>query len=52
MEWSEERSPQWQYLLGRDRFAKRKKAVEEPAATLNVEVKVVAEATLEPYVVV
>ena len=32
MEWSEERSPQWQYLLGRDRFAKRKKAVEEPAA--------------------
>ena len=29
MEWSEERSPQWQYLLGRDRFTKRKRAVQE-----------------------
>ena len=33
MEWSEERSPQWQYLLSRDKFSKRKKVVEEePAA--------------------
>ena len=29
MEWSEERSPQWQYLLSRDKFSKRKKVVEE-----------------------
>ena len=29
MEWSEERSPQWQYLLSKDRFAKRKKATQE-----------------------
>ena len=31
MEWSEERSPQWQYLLSKDRDTKRKRAVlEEP----------------------
>ena len=29
MEWSEERSPQWQYLLSRDRFAKRKTVTQE-----------------------
>ena len=31
MDWSEERSPQWQYLLNRDRDTKRKRAVlDEP----------------------
>mgnify|MGYP001394367082 CR=1 FL=1 len=40
MEWSEERSPQWQYLLSRDRFAKRKKEVqEEPTARRRTKVE-------------
>jgi len=34
MEWSEERSPQWQYLLGNDRVSKRnndkREKLEEP----------------------
>ena len=29
MDWSEERSPQWQYLLNRDRDTKRKRATQE-----------------------
>ena len=36
MEWSEERSPQWQYLLGNDRITQRNKdkreKLEEPTA--------------------